>query len=444
MDRFRAFTAWLCALAASAALLLTLASPSPAVTCSSIQDQLTPNKAAVQINCLPSGTDHIGVAVMKTLAGEGLKEGINVPASTTVYTPPAGYTVVGLSARSASGSIVGSWASRIQIVPGGTSTELEAAEHQLATDKAKVSTLEAELASARSSVTADEAKVISLREVPVEQPPIVEPPREEPAPSTFRKGIDAGGWGSSAEVPDILKLGPNPSVRLENPGNTSAYTQAGIHVTYLLNHYNTGGIKSVNVSSYVAEAEAEAARNPTDTLEVENEPGGNWFWGSGAESSENAAAYDRLLKAVHEHVHVPIDASFDGGHAGNNAWGRAMLAADPNVVNYVTAFTEHPYDGSSANPASTLDRWGAVEEAHRLTGKPIDITEYGRPLESSTGDSPKSTEAQQAAADGAMVHKAHEVGWVPEVDIFGYRGGNYGVFASNDTPHPAVAAIAAG
>ncbi len=41
-----------------------------------------------------------------------------------------------------------------------------------------------------------------------------------------------------------------------------------------------------------------------------------------------------------------------------------------------------------------------------------------------------------------MVKKAREAG-CPVVTIFGYRAGNYGIFASSDTPHPAVAAIAA-
>jgi hypothetical protein len=290
-------------------------------------------------------------------------------------------------------------------------------------------------------------QISKLSKVPQEPP--VEPPK-----TTFLKGWNGGGWGS----PELanLKAANATCVRLETPKETLPYTSNGQKVIYLESGpYLSGGIKSINAASDVGGSVATVKAHPDIwALEKKNEPGGNWFWGPGAESAENAAAYVHLLKLQREAftkefgTKAPlIFASFDGGHAGDNTWGKHMLAADPNVVNYVDAFTEHPYDGSGANPASTLVHFGAVEEAHHLTGKPIAVTEYGRPTISGTGDSPKSTLEQQANALAAMIHKSREVGYVPCVTIYGYRDGRnaqgYGVFNENDSPKPAVAAIAA-
>ena len=461
------------------ACLLTLGASGSASAASSVTDQLTRSGTAVEVTSLPAGTDHVGVAEATALTGGTVKYGIKIAAKVgETYTPKtAGYQYVGMIADNAKGEGIGSWAPRLKTGEPAAESQRQKLEQELAAAQAQEAKIAAELATAQSLVSklkgelaglppeetaaereAREAKERAEREAREraerearereERERLEEPPYEEvPTEGAFHKGVDGGGWGLSNELADYKKLGSDPSVRLENPGNTSSLTGAGIFVVYLLNHYNTGGVKAINAAAYVKEAEAEAAQNPTDALEVLNEPGGNWFWGSGAESEANAKAYDALLKAVHEHVHVPIYGSFDGGHAGENGWGKEMLKADPNVVSYVTAFTEHPYDGKSANPSSTLVHWGAVEEAHRLTGKPVAITEYGRPLLESTGDSPKSTEAQQAAADGAMVRKAREVGWVPNVEIYGYRGNSapcYAVFKENGEPRPAVAAVASG
>lgn len=488
-----------------------------AATCTSVEAGLSASKLAVVVSCVPTGTDHIGVAVMKNTKKEGLKEGINISvalAESPGYAPPSATPVVDLSARNKEGKLIGSWSPLFATVPGGEvpkETKRQELEKQLTVAQAGVAKLgkeqisaeelvkklSGELGTAQALVTKisgeiealpaeetsaeHEAKEKAAREAQEkaerearektereakehlerearekaereqrereEREKLEELPHEEiPGEPVFFKGTDGGGWGATAELTDYKKLGAHPSVRLENPGNTSTFTQAGIHVVYLLNHYNTGGIKSVNISNYVKEVESIHTQDPLDPIEVENEPGGNWFWGGGAESETNAGAYDHLLKEAH--VHVPgatLYASFDGGHAGNNAWGKAMLKADPGVVNYVTAFTEHPYDGSGANASSTLVHWNAVAEAHSATGKDIAITEYGRPLQASTGDSPKSTEAQQANADGAMVRMARSVGWVREVEIYGYRGDSspcYAIFKGDGTPRPAVAAIA--
>lgn len=282
--------------------------------------------------------------------------------------------------------------------------------------------------------------------------PLAPAPPVEPPKTNFLKGWNGGGWGS-AELAN-LKAANATCVRLENPADTLSYSNNGQKVVYLFGSYQSGGVKSINVGAWVAQAlTVVRAHSDIWAFEALNEPGGNWFWGSGAESAENAAAYCRLLKALREAFtkefgsKAPlIFASFDGGHAGDNTWGKHMLAADPNVSSYVDAFTEHCYDGSDADPAKTLVRFRAVEEAHRLTGKLIAITEYGRPTISGTGDSPKSTPEQQAKALAAMIHASREAGYVSCVCVYGYRDGKgaqgYGVYNENDSPKPAVAAIA--
>lgn len=279
------------------------------------------------------------------------------------------------------------------------------------------------------------------------------PPPVEPPKTGLLKGWNGGGWGSTEF--GNLKAAEATCVRLENAADTLSYTNNGQKVVYLFGSYQSGGVKAINAGAWVAQALTVVRAHPDIwAFEALNEPGGNWFWGSGAESVENAAAYCHLLKNLREAFIAQFGskapllfASFDGGHAGDNTWGKHMLGADPNIPTYVDAFTEHPYDGSGANPASTLVRFGAVEEAHKLTGKPIAITEYGRPTINGTGDSPKSTEDQQAKALEAMIRKAREVGYVPAMCIYGYRDGRnaqgYGIYHENDSAKPAVAAFAA-
>lgn len=317
----------------------------------------------------------------------------------------------------------------------------------------------------------------------------VTPPPPPPPPSGFKRGVGMGGSTRPAEVADAKLLGPNPAVRLENPSETAAFTSAGVAVVYLSSGgtsvntprhfsaearahrsavlspryegdldaaltrygYSSGGVKSLSTSAIVADALAVWKKHPDIwCYEYLNEPAGNWFWGSGAESAANAAAYAAQLKALHEaFAKLPsrplLLASWDGGHSGNNAWGKAMLAADPHVCDYFDHPTMHPYDGGSANPDSTLVHWSSVEACERETGKKPFPTECGRPLLASTGDSPKSTEAQQAKADAAYVRKGREQG-CPGVLIYGYKGDSspcYAIFHGNDTPRLAVAAIAA-
>lgn len=412
--------------------------PPPAVV--GVEIALTADQTRVEVTALPPGSSGADFALCKTAGGaEPLYRPKNVQLHGTVV-PDAGFPFVDAIARSGQGSTVGL---------GGWYSTRHAGQR-----------------------------------IHVEGP-VPPPPEEPPAPppvTGFKRGMCAGGWNRSQEVADAKKLGVNPTVRLENPSETKAFTSAGVGVVYLnsggtstnLPHlsdaarehrsavmlglrqikentrygYSSGGVKSLNVATVVTNAVAVLKKHSDVwAYELLNEPGGNWFWGGGAESQENATAYCKLVRAVYKGLTEngllrPVLVSFDGGHAGDNSWGKKMLTADPTLFALPEVIpTNHPYDGSGANPSSTLVRWGSVEETHRLTGKWPGITEYGRPLANGTGDSPKSSEAQQAAADGAMTKKAREAG-CPCTLIFGYRAGNYGVFSSGDQPLPAVAAIA--
>lgn len=419
--------------------------PPPPPVVVGVEIALTPDKTGVVVTALPPGASGADFAQCKTAAG---LEPLYAPKNVQVGAPVPGDVsrpYLDAIARSGQGSTVGlgGWYSTRH---AGQRVHVEGA-------------------------------------VPPPPPPVEEEEKPVPPPPTgFRRGMCAGGWSRPQEVTDAKKLGANPTVRLENPSETAAFTSAGVAVVYLnsggtstnLPHlsddarehrsavmlgvrqvkentrygYNSGGVKALNGPQVAANAVAVLKKHP-DVLvyELLNEWAGDWFWGANARSSASAAAMARITREVHAALKAngllrPIWVGFDGGHAGDNTAGRMILEADPTLFSIPEVIpTNHPYDGSGANPSSTLVHWGSVEETHRLTGKWPAISEYGRPLANGTGDSPKSTEAQQAAADGAMVKKGREAG-CPAVLIFGYRAGNYGVFSSGDQPLPAVAAIA--
>src|SRR5450759_3115044 len=98
------------------AAALVLGSADAATT--SIADQLTSSKAAIEVTSEPTGTTTIHVAVMQNMQAAGLKY-LDRPASETTITPPAGYPVIDVQAKGSSGAI-GGWAGRLATVPGLT------------------------------------------------------------------------------------------------------------------------------------------------------------------------------------------------------------------------------------------------------------------------------------------------------------------------------------
>ena len=270
-------------------------------------------------------------------------------------------------------------------------------------------------------------------------------------------GVDAGQWPSQF-APDIA--GAADYVRLESPSSIAGWTAAGVKVIDdMAGAETSGGVSAVNATEWAAAAVATVRANPAiAAIEVLNEPGNQWMgWGSNAGDAANAAAYDHLLKVVHEAMvanfgshYPPLLASYDGGE-GPTTWGEEMWAAEPNVGNYINGITLHTYGGNS-NPAhSALGARDRVETAHaQHPNIPIYITEVGWPTavgQPPTGDSLQWTEAEQAANITNFITWAKATGYVADVTIFNYRdyGTNdfYGIETAHGTHKLSYAALAA-
>jgi hypothetical protein len=389
--------------AAIAACLLLPASASAAGTapCASITDQLSTGSSSIEFTCLPEGTQHIGLAVMQNMAGAGLKY-VSIPPTQKVYTPPAGLPVVDAQAWTATKAI-GDWAGRKQTVPAGE------------------------------------------KEVPVESPG-----PEHPA---FLTGLNAGGWGASTEVPDLLQLGK--LVRLDSPsGSLSAYESKGVKVIAdMSGPYGSGGVSGVNVSSYVERDVKLVRSNPhLFALETLNEPGGNWFWGSSSESTANREAYGRLVVAVHDALVANFGAnrplqlcSADGGHDSSDAWLEGWSKV-PGALEACDELTNHPYGGTGERAKASLGNRALVERTIAIAHKPVAVTEIGFPTKGPTGDSLQYTERQEATSVYNFVAWARSKSpSVALVTIYGYRdereGGGYGVELHNGARKLAFTAL---
>lgn len=282
--------------------------------------------------------------------------------------------------------------------------------------------------------------------------PVVSVPPVAPPPLAFVKGLCAGGWERSGEFADLKSIGV-PLVRLDTPSSILPWVENGQKVIYLqsgdVRGYNTGGVRAINVSAFVTAAVGVIKANPgMFAFEVLNEPAGSWFWGASAYSQANATAYVALLKALHEAVQgLPgkplLLASGDGGNV-SVGWLEMMLDADLDAGSYVDGFTAHPYDGAAATvPCVNFSR---IEAIHRLSGKPVAVTEYGRPTNETTGDSPKTTETGQAEAVTQMIQRCRASGIVSMLTVYGYRDGTnapgYGLVKLEDQKKPAWDALA--
>lgn len=278
---------------------------------------------------------------------------------------------------------------------------------------------------------------------PPTQPPAPTPPEPEktqpgsPLTGPMWVGVDAGQWPSQFAA-DIA--GAADYVRLESPSSIAGWTAAGVKVIDdMAGPSNGGGVSAVNAAEWAAGAVAAVRANPEiAAIEVLNEPGNQWMgWGSNAGSAANAAAYDHLLKVVHEAMvanfgsHYPrLLASYDGGE-GPTTWGEEMWAAEPNVGSYINGITLHTYGGNSNPTHSALGARDRVETAHaQHPNIPVYITEVGWPTavgQPPTGDSLQWTEVEQAANITNFITWAKATGYVADVTIFNYR--DYG---SND------------
>jgi hypothetical protein len=252
------------------------------------------------------------------------------------------------------------------------------------------------------------------------------PPTEvsfPPTPSPMWISLNAGGWGNE-QYADVA--GAVNTVRTEET-NISGWTKVGVKVIYDdSGPYNTGGVKALNVSSWVANAVAYVKANPqVAAVEVLNEASGSWFWGENADSTENAAAYARLLEAVHTAFVKefgsarPLILASYGGPSEAPVWGERVWAANPNVGEDCDGVVVHPYPASGKGEAQRKQ----VEEAHAKTGKPVYITEVG-------WNTAVVTEAEQAQDITNFIDWAKSTGYVADVDIFGWR--DYGPTIPNE------------
>jgi hypothetical protein len=247
----------------------------------------------------------------------------------------------------------------------------------------------------------------------------VAPPAETPAappssPSSMWVGLNAGGWGSSqyADVASVVN-----TVRTSE-ANISGWTKVGVRVIYDdSGPYNAGGVKAINVASWVATAVAYVKTNPqVAAIEVLNEASGSWFWGSNAASPEEAVAYDKLLEAVHNAFVKefgsarPLILASYGGPSEAPVWGERLWAANPNIGNFCDGVVVHPYPSNGKGEGDRKQ----IEEAHAKTGKPVYATEVG-------WSTSIVSEAEQAQDITNFINWAKSTGYVADVDVFSYR-----------------------
>jgi len=278
------------------------------------------------------------------------------------------------------------------------------------------------------------------KEVSVTYPPPARSSRR-PAPSPSSGpmvvGLNSGAWGTAA-AQDIA--GSFSAIRWDTSygESLSDYTGAGLKADILFSGPYSNGVSAIDPNSWTANALSWYQSNcpsvaTCPSIEVLNEPGGTWFWGSNAMSQTNADAYDTLLQDVYTAFHNHYGAnspkilgSYDGGHDSDIQWGQELYAGHANVGNYVDGWTLHPYGSCD----STLDtgHQNLVEQAHANTGKPIYITEIG--WQTNTGHCDDSTQQQQADNIYKFVTWARSTGYVNAVYYFNYR--DYGSSNSND------------
>jgi hypothetical protein len=284
------------------------------------------------------------------------------------------------------------------------------------------------------------------KERPGEEPPLEEPELEEELPeelpveeapgSSFLVGINAGYWGSS-EPGDDKHVGS--VVRLDTPPKLTPWESVGLKVIAdESGPYSSSGVSGLNHAAYVEKVVKLVKENPhLYAVEVLNEPGGNWFWGSSSESAANRESYAHLLIEVHEALVAnfgsarPLElASWDGGHDSSNAWGEAW-SKNATALADVDGVTSHPYGGTGSRSSAILGNRRLVEAAHSASKKPVYITEVGFPTKGPTGDSLQYTELEQAWAIFQFALWARSTGYVQGVTFYGYRdgteGGGYGV-----------------
>lgn len=252
-----------------------------------------------------------------------------------------------------------------------------------------------------------------------------------PSDSSMLVGLAMGQWGGvAAEARAAVGF-----VSVSTDGGESKYIDqylaAGLGVMQVrVGPYSSGGVAALNPDTWATAAVAAYNANRSlKAIEILNEPGGSWFWGSGALSQTNATAYAVLLRKVRAAFDAngsrpKLIASFDGGYAGGSTWGAMVATGDPLAWSYVDGVVVHPYGGTGDRTSSALGFRSNVTNAHAVTGLPVWITEVGWPTatgQPATGDSLQWTEAEQAANISNFIAWSRGTGYVAAVVIFNFE-----------------------
>jgi Glycosyl hydrolase catalytic core len=266
----------------------------------------------------------------------------------------------------------------------------------------------------------------------------------------FLLGVNAGYWGPK-ESRDLRRIAT--VVRLTNPPRLARWERAGLRVIAdFSGPYTRAGVSGLDHAAYVARVASFVRQNPhVLAIEVLNEPGGPWFWGSEAESAENRESYAQLLIEVHDALvrdfgaRRPLElASWDGGHDSSNAWGEAW-SQNATALADVDAVTNHPYGGTGPRAQAIQGDRAEVEADEAVSHKPIWITEVGFPTGHNLGDSLLYSEAEQATAIGSFARWARQKEYIAGVTFYGYRdahdGGGYGIETHHGHRKPAFGVL---
>jgi len=295
--------------------------------------------------------------------------------------------------------------------------------------------------------------------------PTTPPPTTPSTPgggSNMVVGIDIGNF-NTAGANDIKGLVGYARIE-QGVVAPSLYKNVGMKVVVnFAGPYNTGGVSAINASSWANDKLNWYKTNCGDAntcpaIEVLNEPGGTWFWGSGALSQTNANAYANLVKTTANTFRSALGANapkilatYDGsyeGSAGAMAFGNKWWAADSDH-SYVDGIIVHPYGLNSVPRAdSAKGNQALIANVRNATGKPLYITEVGWPTatsQPSTGDSYQWTEAEQASNVHNFINWARGTGYINAVMVFNYRdyGSNmwYGITRQDGTHKPSFDAL---
>jgi len=230
-------------------------------------------------------------------------------------------------------------------------------------------------------------------------------------------GVDTGGWEGGL-LTEIVS-GGIPYLRVQQGAAPAAYSEEPGHIAVVTMSVGP----TANPSSAGAEAVSIAEKYHPLTVEVVNEPGNPYFWGSGAQTDQ--AAYAKLLEGVHTALLAvpaaqrPVElASFDGGYEGDS-YGRTLIKDDPRLLELGLGWTVHPYGGHGSNAAE--GNRARVTEAYAATKEGVYVTEVGWSTAVGQPAAPASlqyTEAQQAANITSFVNWARGLGYVKSVIIF--------------------------